>query len=414
MSVQENISPESTGYVDTILAHEFKLNIEGHELVDPISNRGRVVSVDRIPTEEMHGNIVKTSLYQVDVIDPFVEADPQGYDMVRDYIGRMGKRLSNDGIDMLQADRKEATSREDRNKYTNAWLASSGVESLSLWRDLVPTAEALEYLTNPTAGRIIANRSGDAAIISPETALQLRFVDDAVAIRDRAVAMQDIVEAHLAELRESKKSVRWLSLASGTAEPAIAAARAAQDLAEAEGDTLDVSLTVADYDGKSLKYVKKNAEQYGFDGEVNTVLQNILTETLAEELAEATGSGEQYDVVENMGFEEYLPQDGDELEAKKGLGLPQASEFTRRAYDLVKPGGILISGNMVLDRPQLDFVFGIVDWPIINARSEESILRVYAEAGILDNPNAKVEMYRVRNKMTGANVYNIVKVTKLA
>lgn len=395
------------------LINEFRLDINGHELIEPSTNRGQVVHTELIPSKHLEGRIAKCTLYNVEVADPFVEADPVGYKIVRQYVQGLEDQLAANNFSALDTDRKEASSRDEWNKYTAAWLHDNAVSPLAIWRDLVPTAEALEYLTNPTEGRMISNRNGVESKISTETAIQLRFVDDAVGIRDRAVAMQDIVEAHLAELRESKKSVRWLSLASGTAEPAIAAARAAQDLAKLEGDELNVSLTVADYDGKSLKYVKKNAHRYGFEGEVNTILQNILTEHLSEELAAATGSSELYDVVENMGFEEYLPQDGDELKAKKGQGLPQASEFTKRAYDLVKPGGILISGNMVLDRPQRDFVFGVVDWPIINARSEESILRVYDKAGILDDPNSKVEMFRVTNSSTGANIYNIVKVTKL-
>src|SRR5690606_5239111 len=135
----------------------------------------------------------------------------------------------------------------------------------------------------------------------------------------------------------------------------IAAAKTA-----AEKHGLDIDLTVVDWDGKALKLVKQNAEKYGFDGSVNTVRENILGEDLPK-----TMGVEAYDVVENLGFEEYLPQAGDELEARKGEGLPQASDFTRRAFEMVKPGGVLISGNMVLDRPQLGFVFGIVDWPII-------------------------------------------------
>lgn len=409
MTVNLNFDPAESR--ESFLANDFHFDLGDHELIDPQTNRGRVVGFTEIDTSDATERLQKSTVYEVEVEDPFVDADPAGYMLVNDYVAHMESRLRQEGF-AISGDRQEALSLEDRNEYTNAWLSAPNMAGLSVWRSLVPTAVALEYLTNPTQD-IIAAREGTAKI-SNEVSAHFRFVDDAVAIRDRAVAMQDIAEAHIAELRDSQDTVRWLSLASGTAEPAIAAIKAAQERAEQDGADLHADLTVADMDGRSLRYVKTNAERYGFEDKVNTVRQNILVPTLGEDLAAKTGNPELYDVVENMGFEEYLPQDGDEIEAKKDLGLPQASEFTRRAFELVKPGGVLISGNMILDRPQIDFVFGVVDWPIINARSEESILRVYEEAGILDDPNAKVEMYRVKNSQTGSHVYNIVKVTKLA
>jgi hypothetical protein len=233
-------------------------------------------------------------------------------------------------------------------------------------------------------------------------------VDDAVAIRNRAKAMEMIAREHIGATHPEGSNVQWLSLASGTAEPSLKAAIGVKG-----EDNVDVDLTVVDWDRRALRHVEDNARKLGYEGQITTKKMNIMVDDLSAKIAEKIGVERQYDVVENMGFEEYLPQDGDELAALKGANLPQASDFTRQAFELVKPGGVLISGNMVLNRPQIDFVFGIVDWPIINARSEESILRVYKEAGILDDPNAKVELFRVKDSHSGAHVYDIVKVTKL-
>lgn len=411
-TIQPN--PELIPTQETELLPEFTLELNGHELVDPATNRGEVVGTKQVDSiTDAEGNVI-CEAHDIYVKDPYVDADPMGYQLVSDYIAKMEERLIRDGFNPLIGDRQEAMSREERNPYTRAWTHGPSAAGVSMWRDLVPTAEALDYLTNPYPDVPIQNREGDITVVSPETAIQLRFTDDGIGIRDRAVAMQVIAEEHLAHLNETSNDVRWLSLASGTAEPAIAASKAAEEYAAANGKDLDIKLTVADYDRASLNRVRGHAERYGIAEEnITDVEMNILTPKLREKLAKKSGSDELYDVVENLGFEEYLPQAGDELEAKKGNGLPQASEFTRQAFDLVKPGGVLISGNMVLPRPQVNFVFGIVDWPIINARTEESILRVYKEAGIIDDPNAKVEMFRVKNAQTGGHVYNIVKVTKL-
>lgn len=389
------------------LEEEFRFSLEGHKLIDPETNRGSVVGIKEVAPLSEYGEELPCQVYEIDIEDPFVSTDPEGFKLVNDYIETIESRMRLDEFNPLDS-RSEALSRTEQNKYTKAWLSDEKVKSLKIWRDLVPTAEALSYLTNPWVDTIVTNREGEAARMSEETAAHFRFVDDAIGIRDRGIAMEALATEHLLDFKRGSH-VRWLSLASGTAEPSIAAAKHAMD---EDGFTIDLS--VADLDGRALKHVQENAARLGFDSQVKTIKANILGDDLGDKLEEITGYRGQYDVVENMGFEEYLPQDGDEVGAFKGAELPQASDFTRKAFNMVKPGGILLSGNMVLGRTQLGFVFGGVDWPLINARSEESILRVYKEAGILDDPKAKLEMYRVKDSHAGTHIYNIVKVTKLA
>lgn len=386
------------------LNDEFRFSLVGHVLRDPVVNEGEVASV-RL-SESRDTSELGCDIYEVKVIDPFVRADPETYAMVSGHIEHMERLMQASGYNPLDA-RSEASNPDEYNEFTCAWLNDPTLAGLRIWRGNVPHAEALGYLTNPWVGNPITNLANESGTISPETAAYLRFVDDAVAIRDRRTAMEHIAGEHLAEAAALQSRVRWLSLASGTAEPAISVAKKAE-----EHIGVDVDLTVADWDGRALKYVARNAERYGFQGNINTLRMNILADNLRALIEEKTGEVGQYEVVENMGFEEYLPQDGDELGAVAGAGLPQASEFTRNAWELVAPGGSLISGNMILGRPQLGFVFGIVDWPIINARSEESILRVYKEAGVVDDPNATISLYRVINEQTGAHIYDIVKVAK--
>lgn len=384
---------------------DYEFVLPEYTLNDPEQSRGHVVSLQEQPAVDEHGRELPEGVrvFEVGVQDAYVNADPATYQAVNHYISRIEQMSCAKGLDYMQ--RTEAVSEEERNQFTQAWLSDPKVSSLSVWRNLVPTAEALHYLTNPNVGEPIHDRQGNTDVISMETAAQLRFVEDAVAIRDRGIAMAHLLTDYF--MASGTKQEDVLSLASGTAEPVLAAAKEAS---EATGK--NVTLTVADYDRESLAFVRANAERFGLGDVVTGVTANILSDTLSDRLEKKTGL-KQWDVVENMGFEEYLPQEGDEMGAFKGAGLPQASEFTRNAFELVKPGGVMISGNMVLDRPQRDFVFGIVDWPLINARSEQSILRVYKEAGLLDDPNVQIDMFRVVNAQTGTHVYNIVRATKL-
>lgn len=427
---------DETASKEVVLDDAFHFDLSGHELIDPTTDRGEAIAAIEVEPIEVLGHTVPVS--EVYIRDPYVYADPVAYSKVRSHVQMMEARIQQDGFNPL-AERSQKypysvddgpSGPQDENRYTSAWLAQSELAPLRAWHSLVPSAVALDHLTSPKVGDVISSKGAgvegeDCFESTAETAAFLRFVDDAVAIRNRAVAMQSIAESHLrsaiASVFESRSTgeqattVSWLSLASGTAEPSI---RAISNVQDTEGFSVD--LTVVDYDGKALKKVRGHATKHGLEASTKTVQTNILDPNLATSLDQKAGK-KKFQVVENLGFEEYLP----ERDEKDGLGsdelgmfrdedsgLPNASQFTRNAFELVEEGGILISGNMVLDRPQIGFVFGIVDWPLINARSEESIMRVYKRAGILDNPNAQVEMVRVIDEVSGAHIYNIVKVTK--
>ena len=389
------------------LNRKAKFSLGEHILVDPVTIDGKVKEVREIAVpSNLPGNI---RMAEVIVSDPFIEADPVGYAIVTHHIEQVIEPLGAEiGLDVT-AGRTEATSLDERNPLTKAWLADENLLSLSIWRENVPTALALDYLTNPMPGREVVAPDGRTAISTPETAAHWRFVADAVGIRARKEAMTEITTHFLAEKMEGGKAT-WLSLASGTAEPSLKAGITAMTSAN-----VSMKMVVTDHDGRALKLVKGKADELGYSerGELQTLRQNILADNLPEIIEAETGIP-QFTIVENMGFEEYLPQDGDTLQAYKGQGLPQASEFTKNAFAMVEPGGMLVSGNMVLPRPQLGFVFGAVDWPIINARTEEDIMRVYEKAGILDDPSAKVTMHRIIEQHSGLHIYNIVTVEKAA
>lgn len=421
-------APEVTPSYYNHLVEGFRFELNGHEVIEPSEDRGRVTRIEEKSPISLAGNELppRVNVYEIFVEDPYIKADPEGYKLVTDHVEKTEAMMHQFGyspsmrvFEAMQDPRKsavpiryEATKRDEYNDFTKAWIEDATADGIRIWRDLVPTADALEYLLHPRVGREIENRVGEVVINSPESAIQMRFVADSVAIRDRAVAMQRVALDYLEKVGPANGHIKWLSLATGTAEPAMAAAKAVKD-----SHGVETQLTLADIDANALSHSSDNAQKYGFQEgkDYTTVRTNIVGKRLSKDLTQATGMEElQFDVVENMGFQEYLPQDGDEIKAFKGGNLPQASDFTRSAYSLVRPGGVLISGNMVYPRTQFDYVFGIVDWPIINARSEESILRVYKEAGILDDANSQIDIFRVKNEASGIHVYDIVRVTKLA
>ena len=404
----------------------FTFDLQGHELIDPVDPTAYVSRIDRVAPVTMDGTPVpdNVEVFEAQVRDPFIEADPEGYRRVTEYVDGMSQVIRSYGFDPLDERKKDKdqayqhpyigrdeVSHGDElnnNIFTNAWLRHPKVAALKAWHSLIPSARALSKLMNPQVGDVIANKAGEEFVSTAEVAAHFRFVADAIGVRERAAVMQAIAESHLESVAKKQPNISWLSLASGTAEPSINAAKSISDRGLAE-----VDLTVVDYDPKSLKMVKQNAAAKNFTGSVTTEFGNILSPTVSADLKAKTDHPEGFEVVEVLGFEEYLPQDGEEKGNFKDIGLMQASDFTRQAFDLVKPGGVLITGNMIYDRPQKDFVFGVVNWEVINARTEEADLHVLDEAGILADPNARVSIFRVIDDQTGLHVYDILKVEKL-
>jgi cyclopropane fatty-acyl-phospholipid synthase-like methyltransferase len=85
-----------------------------------------------------------------------------------------------------------------------------------------------------------------------------------------------------------------------------------------------------------------------------------------------------FDVVESVGFFEYLP-----TEPIEGL-FPSASEYLAGAISMTRPGGIVLIGNMLDTHAQLDFVMRCIQWPYIVPRSLEQLLDVIRKAGVAD------------------------------
>jgi len=59
-----------------------------------------------------------------------------------------------------------------------------------------------------------------------------------------------------------------------------------------------------------------------------------------------------------------------------------AVTFIRNAFECVKPGGVLITGNMLDSHPQLGFTMDVVQWPHIQPRSVAEMLAIFESAGL--------------------------------
>ena len=235
------------------------------------------------------------------------------------------------------------------------------------WHGLIPSAFALLYVADPF-GFDHVQFSGGSVIADDTVRLQLSLCIDAVGIRSRASVMASLVRAILHEPNQARGSretqARWMSIACGTALPAIKAAVQA----EFDGDLL-----LIDIDGKALARVKTLASEVGFFGAVTTHRMNIFNPRRMEVLAdELRASGNQPNLIDLMGIFEYTGAN---------IGV-DPSQFLRSAYDCLAAGGTLILGQMRADRPMPDFLTGVLRWPYIEMRTIDQLMQLVAGAGI--------------------------------
>ncbi|WP_084106024.1 hypothetical protein [Demequina sp. NBRC 110056] len=226
------------------------------------------------------------------------------------------------------------------------------------WRDLVPSAAALWALEHPGDPELPGMPALD---LSPDDWAVLTHTWDAVGIRSRAA----VVSAILRDRFAGAGATAWLSLGSGGLSALMAAAR---DLGACGSPAM---LEVRDGDEQALAL----AEELSDRGRVPVLTQRQDLFDLGA-LASAAGG---YDLVDLVGFLEYLP--AEPLHTRRAR-VPSATELVRAAVAATRPGGIVILGNMRTDRPHLEFVERIIQWPHIVPRSLEELIAVIEGAGM--------------------------------
>ncbi len=105
-------------------------------------------------------------------------------------------------------------------------------------------------------------------------------------------------------------------------------------------------------------------------------------------------------VIDMLGLFEYLPRNKEEVAAfmkldpdqlEEGVDYNFAAQLLRRAGTLVKPGGQIIFGNMLNERPQQTFFREVVQWPRLHQRTITEVLGIISDAGYdMDNVEVKI------------------------
>lgn len=359
----------------------------------------------------------------VEVIEHRVEVADEFTNDRLDYVTDMAEQLARQGFygntsldDAMVRARKSDSNRSFRRFIETRRMRENPptkelygiVEGYSDWRSMVPTAAALMPIYDPT---IETMPNGQP--MTQDLHDWLSNLYDGRGIRSRAKVVEStlIDTAHEIE-RDHGGPATFTSLACGAAPTVLAA----MDKIRQNGYVAPRSILV-DYDSKMLDLVSERVKELHFDDEVSVVRQNVLdTDGLTaspDQLLDKAGSNSWYrqfgslafalmgqqrvegpeslapessDIVEAVGILEYLKEDDWPYRYNKVLNskvdMAGAVTFIKNAYELVKPGGRLLLGNMLDTHPQLGFTLNVVQWPHIQPRSIDKMLELIGKSGI--------------------------------
>ena len=286
------------------------------------------------------------SVAGVDCLDPVHESDPESARWVKGEIERL----------ISLVDELAPTRDEPEPGVVEAFYSSPGLRA---WSETIPSAAALWPLYNAHAGVLHDGRPLDEV-----ASAFFRHCLDARGIRSRGAVTQQLLRDILAGSKNTD-SMKWASLACGAAEAVCPV------VSDAIGLGLDVTVDLVDRDPVALALSMQTAESAGCASAIRTVELDVLRlRELVSTLGEAV-----YDVVDILGFFEYLPTDPPD-------GWVGASDFLAACYRMLAPGGHLVMANMLDTHPQLPFTLHAVRWPYIQPRPLEELGVIIERAGI--------------------------------
>lgn len=271
------------------------------------------------------------------------------------------------------------------------------VPGVEHWLALVPTPRALGPLYNPDTIKL-----PDGHVIGDELRNWMIEIADARGLRYRSQMVTNLlVEGAAGALKRGEGRQKWLSVASGAAQPLL---KAAQEIDYHYGEAPD--MTLVDLSTQALKDAQEYARELGVDADLRVERMNVLRRQGLDErvglgeiavqhlfnrhdrskLSRERLSQESYDIVEAIGILEYMKPDDWTYRYNGVVNLKTvqagAKTFLENSYRMVKPGGDLIVGNMLDTHPQLGFTLNTIQWPHIQPRSIDQMMKLFDEVGL--------------------------------
>lgn len=202
---------------------------------------------------------------------------------------------------------------------------------------------------------------------SPDFADIVRYCSDSLGIRSRKEIVRQQIDQHVTGLLEEdpeRKEMLLLSVGCGTALPIFEVAL------DARKNGVEAKLLLLDQDPIALASAVTLARKMGLEDNIEVHCERLFSKFGKPIDMQKLLRGRQLDVVEDSGLREYLPD-----RIYKALA--------KESWDALRPGGLMTSGNMNVNRPQPEFLHNLMGWlPKVQMRTINECIALHEKAGI--------------------------------
>ena len=214
----------------------------------------------------------------------------------------------------------------------------------------------------------------------------IRHCADSLGIRERVETVNSLSIDHLKKVAEKEnRSIDDMLVMSFGCGTGLATLKMLKKLKDETGGAPTVILL--DQDPLSLAAAQSLAKKWNLEDKIEIHCERLFSKLGKPLSLEGVLGDRKLDIAEDSGLREYLP-DG------------VYKQLTRESLKFLRSGGLMITGNMNVNRPQKEFLHGLMGWvPKVRMRSIKEGFKLLQKSGI---PKESIEA-----TVTASGVYTV-------
>lgn len=239
--------------------------------------------------------------------------------------------------------------------------------------------------------RISEVREFIQAPVTEEFSNVIRHCADSLGIRERVETVNGLSINHLKKVAENEnRSIDDMLVMSFGCGTGLATLKMLKKLKDETGEAPTVILL--DQDPLSLAAAQSLAKKWNLEDKIEVHCERLFSKLGKPLSLEGVLGDRKLDIAEDSGLREYLP-DG------------VYKQLTRESLKFLRTGGLMITGNMNVNRPQKEFLHGLMGWvPKVTMRSIKEGFELLQKSGI---PKESIEA-----TVTASGVYTVFAIEK--
>ena len=219
----------------------------------------------------------------------------------------------------------------------------------------------------------------------------IRHCADSLGIRERVETVNGLSIDHLKKVAEKEnRSIDDMLVMSFGCGTGLATLKMLKKLKDETGEAPTVILL--DQDPLSLAAAQSLAKKWNLEDKIEVHCERLFSKLGKPLSLEGVLGDRKLDIAEDSGLREYLP-DG------------VYKQLTRESLKFLRTGGLMITGNMNANRPQKEFLHGLMGWvPKVTMRSIKEGFELLQKSGISKES--------IEATVTASGVYTVFAIEK--